>query len=806
MRRYEFFRFGSLCLILPLLASPAALHAEDKIASGEAKRLWLKGADQVLAGRFDAGASSFRDAMTLSPGADKLRNALSWLDEAKTVSERRADYRKQMYEFYVKKALDAAQKARDGVPLETDDGETIKVDETVKMTPVEDGETTQPPLDNEKAEDKSSDKKDDDDKSVLLHRWSGALFLAQNAMSNCEDEATFRQEPWLQEIVANVMREIKGYEADNDWRDALVLYDSLKTIFPRDERYEAGYDFCRKRAHLEFVYGPEREGWKDDLSEVSPEAVYEIIERIEQDYVDKPNWRELGNSAIEHLLILAECDTLSETFPTLAERDLVKRFTVRLNGYLRRYVEGDERFRGRDMKNVFRRIMDANRDTIDLPMSVIVDEFTAGMLDPLDEFTSVIWPAEVNEFNKQTRGQFVGVGIQITQEPGKPVRVESPLPDSPAFNAGIKPGDFITKVDGKATVDMTINDAVREITGTPGTEVILTIQDGVTMKEKDVPLKRAEIRIRTVKGHSRDDTKPTGWDFFIDQPNRIGYIRVSGFIDDTVEDLEAALNQLRQENAKGLILDLRFNPGGLLTSAVNMCEVFLGANARIVQTKGRNHHQNMQLNARGPKKNHDFPMIVLVNEYSASASEIVAGALAGLKEACIVGTRSFGKGSVQNLIPILGGRAYLKLTTAHYYVPDADMPDGDQWYLLHRKKDAEVWGVEPHIKVDTIPAEVAKVLRLRRERDVLKGKDQSEVPDAVLNRQPSSEPPDEFPEDPLPDLDPQLTTAINVMRMKLASHQPWALAPRVMRTAASLKMEEVDGGKSSKAEDMVKMR
>jgi carboxyl-terminal processing protease len=178
-------------------------------------------------------------------------------------------------------------------------------------------------------------------------------------------------------------------------------------------------------------------------------------------------------------------------------------------------------------------------------------------------------------------------------------------------------------------------------------------------------------------------------------------------------------------------------------------------------------------------------MIVLVNEYSASASEIVAGALSGLKEACVIGSRSFGKGSVQNLIPIMGGRAYLKLTTAHYYVPDADMPAGDQWYLLHRKEGADTWGVEPHIKVDLIPQEIAKLLRLRRERDVLKGKNQQEIPEDVLTRRAASEPPENFPEDDIPDVDPQMAAAMNVMRMKLTSRQPWALAPRTVRTAAN---------------------
>jgi carboxyl-terminal processing protease len=175
-----------------------------------------------------------------------------------------------------------------------------------------------------------------------------------------------------------------------------------------------------------------------------------------------------------------------------------------------------------------------------------------------------------------------------------------------------------------------------------------------------------------------------------------------------------------------------------------------------------------------------LPLIILVNEYSASASEIVAGAVAGLKGACVVGTRTFGKGSVQNLIPIADNRAYLKLTTAHYYVYDRDLP-GDHWYCLHHREDADSWGVEPHVKVDIIPQEIAKILRLRRDRDVLKGRDQDAVPDAVLDRRPTSRPEDELPEDQYPEVDPQLNTAVNLMRMKLLSGQPWAMPPRTFR-------------------------
>jgi carboxyl-terminal processing protease len=594
-------------------------------------------------------------------------------------------------------------------------------------------------------------------------------------MANAKDKDAFRAEPWLQEIVDHTLIEIEQYKAEAKWRDALVLYDVLRAIYPKNKQYEEGFEFCRKRAHLDFVYGEDND-WRVDLRDVTPDAVVEILARIGDDYVDDIDFKKLCISGLQNLLILAKAETLTKTFPQLGDDDLVNSFVMRLNGMIRRKVEPASSFDRRDVKVVFDQVLRANKDSLSFPECVLVDEFVAGLIEPLDEFTAVIWPAEVDEFNKHTRGKFVGVGIQITQPEGQHVRVESPLEDSPAYTAGIKPGDWITAVDGKSTLEMTINDAVREITGEPGTQVTLTIKDALTGESRDVALTRRQIELKTVRGYNRDERRPTGWDFFLDADNRIAYIGVTGFMDNTVDDLTAALDQLRNERCNGLILDLRFNPGGLLTSAVQMCELFLDEHDAIVQTKGRSRSQNTEIHSRFGRLYGDLPMIVLVNEYSASGSEIVAGALAGLKEACVVGSRTFGKGSVQNLIPILDNQAYLKLTTAQYYVPDEDMPG--KWYLLHKKPESEVWGVDPHVAVDVIPQELRKILRIRRERDLLKGMGQDKIPQEVLDRQPTTQPSPHLQQDDDPDTDPQLVAALNLMRIKLLSKQPWALAPR----------------------------
>lgn len=759
-------------------AAPAAAAPEfPRLASADARELWRKGSDQVLAGDFSSATGTLERVQRLEPNNSGVQRVLGWMREAQSLEESRERYRARIYQYYVDKALKAAKEAREGAPVE-------------KSEPPRDAEAPEPKTseDADGEGDPEGDDADEDDDT--RYKWSRALLYAHNAMVNTKDEDAFRAEPWLAEIVENAEVEIDRHRTANEWRDALALYDLLHRLFPDREGYEEGYDFCRKRAHLDFVYG-KRDTWRTDLADVTPAAVRETLDRISDDYVEAPDSRDLAHSALEHLLLLAQADTLTEAFPTLGEADLVARFLNRINGLIRKRIEGGRKFRVRHVRSLFNQVLSVNRDTLRLPEELIVDEFVAGLLEPLDDFTSVVWPAEVSEFNKQTRGEFVGVGIQITQDPGKAVRVESPLEDSPAYNAGIKPGDLITEVDGKSTLEMTITAAVRTITGEPGTRVVLTIQDPITKESRQVPLKRTRIKIRTVRGNLRDESRPTGWDYFVDEDLKIGYVRVSGFMDRTVDDLDAVLQQLESEGCRGLILDLRFNPGGLLTSAVNMCELFLDADAPIVQTKGRNRHQNMTIRARGKERGYkDLPLIVMVNEYSASASEIVAGALAGLKESCVVGTRTFGKGSVQNLIPIMDNQGYLKLTTAHYYVWDSDLPKDDPWYLLHRKKDAKTWGIEPHVQVKVIPQENGKILRLRRQRDVLRGKDQDEVPKEILERRATVQRDEEFPEDEDPDVDPQLVIAVDLMRIKLLSEQPWALAPRPDRALTAAKMPE----------------
>jgi carboxyl-terminal processing protease len=279
-----------------------------------------------------------------------------------------------------------------------------------------------------------------------------------------------------------------------------------------------------------------------------------------------------------------------------------------------------------------------------------------GAVGTLDPHSSFMTPEEFKELQIETKGKFSGIGIEITLK-DRLLTVVSPIEGTPAYQAGLQAGDQIVKIDGALTKNITLMEAVKKIRGAKGSKVILTINREGFAKPKDFAITREIIPIRSVKARILD--------------GGIGYIRVANFQDQTDHDLQSYLKKMRQKLVpmRGLILDLRNDPGGLLDQAVRVSDEFLKSGL-IVYTEGRSRQQSMRFYARpgGESKFSNIPMVVLINEGSASASEIVAGALKDQKRALIVGTKSFGKGSVQTIIPLEDGSA-LRLTTALYYTP-----------------------------------------------------------------------------------------------------------------------------------------
>ncbi len=367
---------------------------------------------------------------------------------------------------------------------------------------------------------------------------------------------------------------------------------------------------------------------------------------------------------------------------------------------------GEDTYRGQrllsDVSNLIRRhYVTETEDT------KMYENAIQGMLQGQDRFSAYIPPEEVADFQKAVEGKFGGIGIVIGEEGGW-LSVISPIEDGPSYRAGVMAGDRIVEINGKTTEGMSMKQAVDTLTGKPGTEVSFTVIHMTTLKRETFTITREEIHIKTVKGPRRDDDGV--WQYIIDEENGIAYIRLTSFTNDTVADLTAALDEAKKQGMKSLVLDLRFNGGGVLDGAIGVADLFLREGV-IVSTRGRA-DAGVETKAKAAGTIDDFPMVVLVNNSSASASEIVAGALQDHNRAVVVGERSYGKGSVQRLFPVDGGKAYIKLTVAKYYLPSGR--------CLHRDPESEIWGVDPLVKVEMTPQEYADVIMAWRDADILR--------------------------------------------------------------------------------------
>ncbi|MHC4712965.1 MAG: S41 family peptidase [Planctomycetota bacterium] len=324
-----------------------------------------------------------------------------------------------------------------------------------------------------------------------------------------------------------------------------------------------------------------------------------------------------------------------------------------------------------------------------------------GIMDSLDPYSSYIPPESYDAFMEETEQHFSGIGVTIGVEENA-IKVIATLEDMPAFRAGVQPGDLIVKIEGTAVRDIGgVVDAARRLRGERGTSVEITLYRPSTDKEFTVTLVREDIPVASLRGY-RTDVNTGKWDFMLNKNLKIGYIRITKFVQNTPEELSEAYEGLVRQGMKGLIIDLRYNPGGLMDSTVAIVDRFIDQGV-IVRTQGRGGIHSESYARPYDSFDPPLPVVILVNEYSASASEIMGAALQDYGRAVLVGTRTFGKASVQSVIP-LDGRGAIRITVAHYYTPAGR--------LVHRVSDAEVWGLDPDV-VEEMSAE--EQIKLREE-------------------------------------------------------------------------------------------
>lgn len=375
-----------------------------------------------------------------------------------------------------------------------------------------------------------------------------------------------------------------------------------------------------------------------------------------------------------------------------------------------------------------------------------------GIMGRLDPYSAYIGPDQFAEFVATLEQRFGGVGIEVTinAETGA-LEVTTPLADSPAFAAGVRAGDIIKKIDGRSTEGLVpddIDEIVGRLRGRQGVVQLTVMHKGET-EPVEISIGRAMIPVDSVLGDARD--AENHWDFFLAGEERIGYVRIANFGENTERELNEALAWLAERNVRGLILDLRNNRGGVFDQAVATCDLFL-KEGRIVSTRGRDGVEIKAEEASGNAPYAELPLVVLVNQHTASAAEIVAACLQDHGRAIVVGQRTYGKGTVQNVIRLEGGRSLLKLTTASYW-----RPSGQDIHRYPDIKDQEHWGVQPNAGYEVPLDEAAtnELARRRHQRDVIRAGD--EAPPAV-----------EQPPEVATSEDPQLKRALEALTALLA--------------------------------------
>ena len=736
-RRSSNFLAAGWILGFSVLTTPHCLQASDTLAANSSPdQLWRKGVELVGKGEFTKAAQAIREIGTGGPLTDKVR---TWLDEFEAAQAARREQDKKEFDRYVAYA-------------------------------------------NERWERKEHSKALDQ------------TLLAGDVAVN---RAEFLKSEWVSKLVNESLEAADQFRKDQKWRKAWHIYADLGAMYDREPRYPKLESEMLTHLRLEVMF-KEDSNWRERIEKVRWDDARAALECIQHYYVEPADFKKIAERGLEQLLLLAESQAAQDALEGLKDdnnrRDFVARVQVKLD-----QVRNAPTLNWKDTADVFNRaVKDINNQTVKLPEELLVSEVVRGALEPLDEFTTVIWPAESDEFDKHTRGDFIGVGISIVKNRvSDEIEVVSPLEDTPAYRAGIQAGDIITHVDGKDIKGYSLNKVVDTITGPKDSMVNLSIRRDDKLMQ--FPLQRALVKIQSVKGLRRDQDREEKWDHWLDRENGIAYIRVSNFQRNTVEDVANVLSELQGKGLRSLVLDLRGNPGGLLDSAWRMSSLFLERGENVVSTRGRDPAENQKLDAPGDGPWSDLPVVVLVDESSASASEIVAGSIQDTRHGTVIGARTYGKFSVQNLIQLSRSNAKLKITTAKYYLPSGRS--------LHREVTSDTWGVEPDVPVRLVRWERVNMWQLRRESDRLgppkPGKadddlalaeDEEDVekgtplvaPDAEKKDEPGDKPDaaaervaevdeeesklpkiEQLDENERPKSDPQLDAALVIMRVKL---------------------------------------
>lgn len=618
------------------------------------------------------------------------------------------------------------------------------------------------------------------------------------------DKTALLAEPRVQDLIREAEAAAHTAEAAADWIMANELFVRLNLLLEESAKYKPDVRRLGDRLSMIQLYVPQRlwelrdgrrkeeglkplppfnalgEDYPTKLRGINEIMVLKALFAAARSNIERKTLRDLLSGGLESVRTMVTTKDLVGAFPGLGDAKARDEFIAFLDARVNEFKTARADPGQLAAATLVEELTDRAKKGLNLPSEAVLHEFGNGAFDRLDEFSQIFWPDQVASFRRITDGQFIGVGIQIqNDEESQLIKVVAPLEGTPAFRAGIRGGDLIKKVNGRSTLGMNIQQAIEQITGKAGTPVTLTIErrdpekpegDPAAVADIDFDLVREVIPLRTVKGWERSGAKEDDWNWFVDSESRIGYVRITSFNESTTtsttRELRDAIAQMQAQGLNALILDLRFNGGGLLPQAISVVNTFVDSGL-VVYTETADGTRVEEHSAKpSGLRVKDIPLAILVNEGSASASEIVSGALkhytdSGKIRAVLIGQRTFGKGSVQNVLE-LSTNASMKLTTQYYFLPNGQ--------LIHRRDGATNWGVQPHLSVEMLPKQISDAVLLRQDADTplafaagLKDKDgkRREQPD-----------PDKLLTD---GLDLQLEAALFVLRSQTLPRQAQAL-------------------------------
>ena len=552
-----------------------------------------------------------------------------------------------------------------------------------------------------------------------------AVIVKAAEFADAEEKASLLADPFVVRTLEISVDRGAALEAEGKWLDAYTgSYYWLQAIDPNNTGYSDHADDLLEKASIAASFQDSPcETRKERYNGVEKRMFVRAIEALNLHYVNSIDYPEMSLEAIKRCRALTEVLTVafaeglesdngSSFAPPSPEK--VTAWSVALAG-LRDEIETATPPFGKDeFLKVLDNVLRLNDTSVELPRRPLIAHFAEAALETLDPYTVMVWPRQVQDFEKLMMNEFTGIGIEISKPRGL-LTVASLLPDTPAYRSGLDAGDVIEAVDGVPTKDMSLMCAVKKITGPKGTSVMLAVRRRNDEDTESITITRDRIIVPTIRGWQR--TESGDWLYMVDESNNVGYLRITSFSGETADDFEKVLEKLEAAGLKGLIIDLRFNTGGLLDSAVQICDKFLDEGI-IVRTQPKASMIPMYEPAHRHKTHPDYPLVILINSSSASASEIVAGALADEKHerATLVGTRTHGKGSVQGITHYPSGGAQLKYTMAYYHLPSGQRVRSRD---AAEKKGDKNWGVGPDVEVKLTSEELREMLDVQRDNDVL---------------------------------------------------------------------------------------